>query len=60
MLLNDTARIILADIETDNGVIHIIDSVLLPPDLGSGSAADAPAVTPMPTATFVPEATEEP
>lgn len=29
--LNDTAQIIITDIETSNGVIHVIDSVLLPP-----------------------------
>ena len=29
--LNDTAQIIITDVETSNGVIHVIDSVLLPP-----------------------------
>jgi len=29
--INDTATVIQADIATDNGVIHVIDVVLLPP-----------------------------
>lgn len=29
--LNDTVQVILTDIETSNGVIHVIDAVLLPP-----------------------------
>jgi uncharacterized surface protein with fasciclin (FAS1) repeats len=31
VLLNDNVEIIITDIETSNGVIHVIDSVLLPP-----------------------------
>jgi uncharacterized surface protein with fasciclin (FAS1) repeats len=31
VFLNDNAEIIITDIETSNGVIHVIDSVLLPP-----------------------------
>jgi len=30
--LNDTIQIIITDIETANGVIHVIDAVLLPPE----------------------------
>ncbi len=29
--LNDTVQVIITDIETSNGVIHVIDTVLLPP-----------------------------
>lgn len=29
----DGAKVIKADIETDNGVIHVIDSVILPPSM---------------------------
>ncbi len=29
--LNDSAEVIITDIETSNGVIHVIDAVLLPP-----------------------------
>lgn len=31
VFLNDNAEIIITDIETSNGVIHVIDAVLLPP-----------------------------
>ena len=31
VFLNDTTQVIITDIETSNGVIHVIDSVLLPP-----------------------------
>lgn len=31
--VNDTAQVVAADIEVGNGVIHAIDSVLLPPDV---------------------------
>ena len=29
--LNDTVEVIITDVEASNGVIHVIDSVLLPP-----------------------------
>lgn len=31
-LLVNTATVIIADIQTDNGIIHVIDAVLLPPE----------------------------
>ena len=31
VFLNDTIQVIITDIETSNGVIHVIDAVLLPP-----------------------------
>lgn len=31
VILNDTIRVILTDIQASNGVIHVIDGVLLPP-----------------------------
>jgi transforming growth factor-beta-induced protein len=31
VFLNDTVEIIITDIEASNGVIHVIDAVLLPP-----------------------------
>ncbi|MCL4239555.1 MAG: transporter substrate-binding domain-containing protein, partial [Anaerolineae bacterium] len=49
VILNGTVKVIAADIEADNGVLHAIDGVLLLP------AAEAPAVE----ATPAPEATEE-
>lgn len=30
--LNDTVQVIITDVETSNGVIHVIDTVLLPPE----------------------------
>jgi transforming growth factor-beta-induced protein len=32
VFLNDTIEVIITDIEASNGVIHVIDSVLLPPE----------------------------
>ena len=29
--LNDSAKVVTADVEASNGVIHVIDQVLLPP-----------------------------
>lgn len=34
VFIND-AKVTTADIETDNGVVHVIDAVLLPPDVGT-------------------------
>jgi uncharacterized surface protein with fasciclin (FAS1) repeats len=31
VFLNDNVEVIITDIETTNGVIHVIDAVLLPP-----------------------------
>ena len=31
VFLNDNVEIIVTDIETSNGVIHVIDTVLIPP-----------------------------
>lgn len=31
LVLNDTSRVVVADIESDNGVVHIIDVLLRPP-----------------------------
>ena len=42
--LNDTVEVIITDVEASNGVIHVIDSVLLPPaklsDIGDTAGAD--------------------
>ncbi len=40
VFLNDTVQVILTDIEASNGVIHVIDGVLLPP--AEAMAAEAP------------------
>jgi uncharacterized surface protein with fasciclin (FAS1) repeats len=35
VFLNDTVQVIVTDIEASNGIIHVIDAVLLPPTAGS-------------------------
>lgn len=37
----DNAKVLTTDVPATNGVIHVIDAVLLPPDLKLGFAADA-------------------
>jgi uncharacterized surface protein with fasciclin (FAS1) repeats len=41
VLLDDTAMVVTADIEASNGIIHVIDAVLLPPDDGAADSAEA-------------------
>lgn len=41
--INYAAMYVQTDIQTENGVIHIIDQVLLPEELGGSSAAPAPS-----------------
>jgi uncharacterized surface protein with fasciclin (FAS1) repeats len=36
--LNDNANVIITDIEASNGVIHVIDAVILPPSIVAASA----------------------
>jgi len=33
VVLNDSATVITPDVEASNGVIHVIDAVILPPGL---------------------------
>ncbi|MEM7536886.1 MAG: fasciclin domain-containing protein [Chloroflexota bacterium] len=33
--INEAATVIIADIEASNGVVHVIDQVILPPELGA-------------------------
>ena len=35
VFLNDTVQVIITDIEASNGVIHVIDAVLLPPSMAA-------------------------
>jgi uncharacterized surface protein with fasciclin (FAS1) repeats len=50
--LNNTAVVVETDITASNGVIHVIDSVLLPPDVtlptpdGEGEAMEEATATP--------------
>jgi uncharacterized surface protein with fasciclin (FAS1) repeats len=41
----DGANIVQADVMTSNGVLHVVDKVLLPKDIPELQAASAPAVT---------------
>ena len=41
VLLDETAMVVTADIEASNGIIHVIDAVLLPPDDGAADSAEA-------------------
>ncbi len=61
--LNESAAVVATDVEASNGVIHVIDSVLLPPGFTPPTAAQqaAPTATPeasapTPVATAVPGA----
>ncbi|NJN54671.1 MAG: fasciclin domain-containing protein [Anaerolineae bacterium] len=39
--LNETVAVVITDIQASNGVIHVIDGVLLPPTVAEAMAADA-------------------
>ncbi len=54
-LVND-ANIVAPDIETSNGVIHVIDSVILPPSVAAASAEATPEATAEATAEAAPAA----
>ena len=41
VILNGTVRLLVTDIEADNGIIHVIDGVLLPPAEGEETAEEA-------------------
>lgn len=38
VILNDSARVIITDIEASNGIIHVIDAVILPPSMSEAAA----------------------
>jgi transforming growth factor-beta-induced protein len=39
VILNDSAKVIITDIEASNGIIHVIDAVILPPSMSEATAA---------------------
>ena len=39
------ATVVSADLEADNGIVHVINSVLLPPDFGSAPSAGRTQIT---------------
>jgi uncharacterized surface protein with fasciclin (FAS1) repeats len=43
VVLNDSARVILTDIAASNGIIHVIDAVILPPSMTEAAADEAMA-----------------
>jgi uncharacterized surface protein with fasciclin (FAS1) repeats len=57
--IND-AQVVTTDIETSNGVIHVIDSVLLPPADEAAAAAAAPAAEASAAEEAAPAADEAP
>jgi uncharacterized surface protein with fasciclin (FAS1) repeats len=40
VVLNDSAKVIITDIEASNGIIHVIDAVILPPSMTEAAAED--------------------
>ena len=40
VVLNDTAKVIITDIAASNGIIHVIDAVILPPSISEAAAED--------------------
>jgi uncharacterized surface protein with fasciclin (FAS1) repeats len=38
VVLNDNAKVIITDIEASNGIIHVIDAVILPPSMSEAAA----------------------
>jgi uncharacterized surface protein with fasciclin (FAS1) repeats len=40
VVLNDSAKVIITDIEASNGIIHVIDAVILPPSIAQAPAED--------------------
>lgn len=59
LLVND-AKVIIADIGCSNGVIHVIDSVLLPPEKKPATPTATPTLQPTTTITFTRDMTITP
>jgi hypothetical protein len=59
VMIND-ATVVLADVEASNGVIHVIDAVLLPPEEGGTTTTTATTETTEPTATTTTTTTTSP
>jgi uncharacterized surface protein with fasciclin (FAS1) repeats len=40
IVLNDSATVVITDIKASNGIIHVIDAVILPPSMSEAAEAD--------------------
>jgi transforming growth factor-beta-induced protein len=47
VMLNDSATVIITDIEASNGIIHVIDAVILPPSIVEAAAEEEMAAEEM-------------
>ena len=60
VVLNDSAQVIITDIAASNGIIHVIDAVILPPGMTEAAAEEAMAEDEMMDAKSITEiATED-
>ena len=60
VVLNDSAKVIITDIAASNGIIHVIDAVILPPSMSEPAAEEAMAEDEMMDAKSIAEiATED-
>lgn len=50
-IMIDQATVVSADLEADNGIVHVINAVLLPPDIAAALGVGAPDETPEETTT---------
>ncbi len=55
IFINETAEVVSADLEADNGIVHVINQVILPPSVAEALGVAAPEETT--TTTTVPETT---
>ena len=54
IFINETAEVVSADLAADNGIVHVINQVILPPTIAQALGVAAPEET---TTTTVPETT---
>ncbi|MGI9667293.1 MAG: fasciclin domain-containing protein [Acidimicrobiia bacterium] len=59
-IMVDAATVVSADLEADNGIVHVINGVLLPPDIAEALGAAAPEETTTTTMAETTTTTEAP